>query len=99
MAIERIEKPVRERQYPELESIESSSLMNREFVIEDAVILAGSLGEFTVAKISVDGKTVSTAFGSKVVTDRIKANLGKFPRTAKLVQKKSKKGAIYFDLE
>ena len=91
--------PERKELYPDADRIESAALMGEEFVIKEATELDGQHGKFHVCLVEHNGKTVSTAFGSKVVNDRIGQIKDKLPVRVKMVEKKSKEGRIYFDLE
>lgn len=91
--------PDREELYPDKERIESSELMGKEFVIKEAKELDGQHGKFNVCLVEIDGKERSTAFGSKVVNDRIGQIRDDLPIRAKMVEKKSKEGRVYYDLE
>lgn len=91
--------PEREALYPDTERVESAALMGKEFVLKEAKELDGQHGKFNVALIEVDGKTMSTAFGSKVVNARISEVRDKLPVKCKMVEKKSKEGRVYYDLE
>ncbi len=91
--------PEREALYPDAERIESSALMGKQFVLKEATELDGEHGKFNVCLVEVEGKEHSTAFGSKVVNDRISQIRENLPVKAKMVEKKSKEGRIYYDLE
>jgi|TARA_Y100000310_G_scaffold345798_1_gene470102 hypothetical protein len=91
--------PERKELYPDVERIESSQLMGKEFTLKEVNELSGKHGAFYVALVELNGKTHSTAFGSKVVNDRIKQVADKLPVIAKMVEKKSKEGRVYYDLE
>lgn len=91
--------PEREALYPDAERIESAELMTKTFVIKEATELDGTHGKFNVCLVEIDGKERSTAFGSKVVNDRIGQIRDKLPVRVKMVEKKSKDGRVYYDLE
>lgn len=91
--------PEREALYPDADRVESSALMGKIFVLKEATELDGKHGKFNVALLEVDGKTVSTAFGSKVVNDRINQIRDNLPVKCTMVEKKSKEGRVYYDLE
>ena len=91
--------PEREALYPDADRIESASLMGKEFVLKSATELDGEHGKFNVALIEFEGKEHSTAFGSKVVNARINEVREKLPVKCTMVEKKSKEGRVYFDLE
>ena len=91
--------PERKELYPDVERIESSELMGKEFVIKEVSELDGKHGKFYVALVEFDGNDRSTAFGSKVVNDRISEIKDQLPVRCSMVEKKSKEGRVYFDLE
>ncbi len=91
--------PERKELYPDKDRVESSALIGKEFVIKEATELDGQHGKFNVALLEVDGKEVSTAFGSKVVNARIEEIRKDLPVRCKMVEKKSKEGRVYYDLE
>ncbi len=91
--------PERQPLYPDSERIESSELMGKEFTLKEVTELDGQHGKFHVALIELDGKEMSTAFGSKVVNVRISEIKDKLPLITTMVEKKSKEGRVYFDLE
>ncbi len=91
--------PEREALYPDSERIESSQLVGKDFVILKATELDGQHGKFNVCLVQIDGKEQSTAFGSKVVNDRISQIREFLPVKVKMIEKKSKEGRVYFDLE
>ncbi len=91
--------PERKELYPDADRVESAALMGKTFVIKEATELDGQHGKFNVCLIEVDGKEKSTAFGSKVVNDRISQIQKELPVRVKMVEKKSKEGRVYYDLE
>ena len=91
--------PEKEALYPGMDRVKSEDLIGKTFVIKEATELDGEHGKFYVALIELDGKDVSTAFGSKVVNSRITDIKDKLPVRATLVEKKSKEGRIYYTLE
>jgi len=91
--------PERKELYPDADRIESSALIGNEFILKEATELDGKHGRFNVALIEYEGKTVSTAFGSKVVNDRINQIRDNLPVRCKMIEKKSKEGRVYYDLE
>lgn len=91
--------PERKELFPDVERIESSELMNKEFVLKEVNELDGKHGKFYVALVEIDGSDRSTAFGSKVVNDRISEIKDQLPVKCSMVEKKSKEGRVYFDLE
>lgn len=91
--------PERKELYPDADRIESSELMGKTFVIKEATELDGTHGKFNVCLVELEGKELSTAFGSKVVNDRIEQIRKELPVRVKMVEKKSKEGRVYYDLE
>lgn len=91
--------PDRKELYPDADRIESSALMGKEFVLKEATELDGQHGKFNVCLVEVEGKEHSTAFGSKVVNARISEVRDKLPVKCTMVEKKSKEGRVYYDLE
>ena len=91
--------PERETLFPDIDRMESSELMGKEFVILDAHELTGEHGKFNVCLVEYEGNKRSTAFGSKVVNDRIGQIADKLPVKVRMVEKKSKEGRVYHDLE
>lgn len=91
--------PERKELYPDADRIESSALIGKEFVLKEATELDGQHGKFNVALLEVDGKEMSTAFGSKVVNERINQIRKDLPVRCKMIEKKSKEGRVYYDLE
>ena len=91
--------PERKELYPDADRIESTVLIGNEFILKEATELDGKHGKFNVALIEYEGKDVSTAFGSKVVNERINQIRNELPVRCKMVEKKSKEGRVYYDLE
>jgi len=93
--------PKREEIYPGLERVRAEELLDKTFEILEVEELPGEEGNYHVAKIKLDGKERSTAFGSKIVNEKIKqVPKDKFPVEVKMVEVKSKKtGRMYHDLE
>jgi len=91
--------PERKELYPDADRVESQALMGKTFVLKAATELDGQHGKFNVCLVEVDGKEKSTAFGSKVINDRISQIKDKLPVKVTMVEKKSKEGRVYFDFE
>ena len=91
--------PERKELFPDTERVESQALLGKQFILQEAVEMDGKYGKFYVCKLTVDGQTRSTAFGSKVINDRISKVSDKLPVSCTMVEKKSKDGRVYQDLE
>ncbi len=91
--------PERKELYPDVDRIESSELMGNEFILKEVNELDGKHGKFYVALVEFKEKEMSTAFGSKVVNERISQVADKLPLKCRLIEKKSKEGRLYYDLE
>ena len=76
--------------------------MNKMFVIKEVTPMVGEHGEYYVCLCELNKHECTTAFGSKVVNDKLRqlaAKKGNFPVEVKLVERKSKEGRVYQDLE
>jgi len=82
--------------FPDIPRMEMAQLMNKKIEFLQAEFLPSSFGgEFAVVLFKLDGKSFSTAIGSKVIVDSLKKYRADLPFEATVSEKKSKDGRMY----
>lgn len=99
-----VSEPERQDVFPGVEKIEFESLQGKTVTFKDIKTLPGQYGEFVVALVEVDGKTMSTMGGGKAIRDTLvrenrKKPLRDEPLKARVANRKSREGRIYPVLE
>ena len=103
--------PKIEEAFPEVESIKSDSLINKDFEILGFAERSGNFGDFTIVKIKIDGKETKFNTSGNAVVKKLKVieeNFGRrvgkdviltTPILTKFVQRTSESGRRYYELE
>lgn len=111
--IKRISDVIKDEAFEGVEKVETKNLIDKEIVLRGFAERSGQTGAFYVVLADLDGRQVSFATGGEVVMHKIKSLLANYkvernvdgcfmlpePIVATIVERTSKAGKVYHNLE